>query len=343
MRTRQIFYFLISGLLFFGFFSCNDEDITTITGISVSPIEKGVLLVGSTVEFQVRGNNSTDITEDYIIKVDDVTLEDNSFETELEPKTYIVTCFYKDFTDEISIQTDKGFVKNVLVEDYTGTWCVNCPRLSWAIELAKVAAPDKVVAVGIHNFDEMQMEGVDVLIDEFSITTYPTGKINRIYDWESPQDANIDAVTDFTGFGTPLGLAIDSSIAGSTINATIEVGFENTVEIPLNIVVYLTESGLIYDQHNNTPYYGGGSIIVDFEHKDVLRAIVTHHLGESISSSETVADNIYSIQKQIEIPASIQNNDNLHLVAFVTDAITNEVINVREAKVGVVQDLQIVE
>lgn len=342
MKTRHFVNLFALVLIFLGVTSCNDEDISLITGISVSPVEKGVILVGSIVEFNVRGNNSTDITDESVIKVDGVELTDNTFTTESDPKTYNVQVSYKEFTDEIIIETGKGFAKNVLIEDYTGTWCVNCPRLSWAIELAKNAAPEKVISVGIHNFDEMQMDGVEVLIDEFNVVSYPTGIINRFYTWDNP-DQNIDTATDFTGYGVPLGLAMVSNIEGTTINASINISFENTVDTPLKLVIYLTENGLIYDQSNNTPYYGGASILVDFEHNDVLRAIVTHHLGESIPEVETVTDNIYTVQKQIAIPATVEDNEKLHIVAFVTNATTNEVVNVREAHVGEEQEFQILE
>lgn len=342
MKTRHFIYLFTLGLFFLGLTSCNDEDIALITGISVSPVEKGVLLVGSSVEFNVRGNNSTDITDESVIYVDGVELTDNTFTTEGEPRTYSVNVSYKEFRDNIIIETAKGFAKNVLIEDYTGTWCVNCPRLNWAIELAKNAAPEKVISVGIHNFDEMQIDDVNVLIDEFSIITYPTGIINRYYSWDNP-DQNIDTATDFTGYGVPLGLAMVSNIEGNNINASIKISFENTVNTPLKLVVYLTENGLIYDQKNNTPYYGGASTLVDFEHNDVLQAIVTDHLGESIPAGETVTDNIYEVQKQITIPEYIQDNEKLHLVAFVTNATTNEVINVREAQVGEEQEFQILE
>lgn len=342
MKMRHFIYLFTLGLFIIGLTSCNDEDISLITGISISPIEKGVLLVGSTVEFQVEGNNSTDITDESVIMVDGVELTDNTFLTESEPRSYNVYVSYEEFTDNIVIETGKGFAKNVLIEDYTGTWCVNCPRLSWAIELAKEAAPEKVISVGIHNFDEMQMDGVDVLTDEFEVVTYPTGIINRFYTWENP-DQNIDTATDFTGYGVPLGLAMVSNIEGSTINATFNISFENTVDTPINLVVYLTENGLIYDQKNNTPYYGGANTLVDFEHNDVLRAIVTPHLGEPIPAGEAVTDNIYIVQKQITLPVSVEDSEKLHLVAFVTNATTNEVINVREAQVGEEQEFQILE
>ena len=339
MKTRQLFYFFILGLLFFGSSSCNNEDISKITRIKLTTSDVQ-LLTDEVFNFEVKGNNSEVITDEAIIKVDGVPLGDATFSSAVAGE-FEVQAFYEDFESNIiTISTvfPIGFIQNVLVEDYTGTWCVNCPRVSYAIEQAKMQS-DKVVSVGIHYFDEMEMDGVNVLTDEFGIVNYPTGRINRINDWDNP-DNNIEAVTALTGYGASLGLSIDSSIQATSINATVEVGFEEDVTTPLKIVVYLTENGLIYDQSNSTDYYGGVNPIVDFEHNDVLRAIYTDHLGEMIPGGETTADNVYTISIQETIPTSVENNNELHLVAFVTNSNTNEVLNVREAKVGVDQDLQ---
>ena len=319
--------------------SCNIDDLSQITQISVSPTEKGILLVGSPVELQATGNNSTDITAETIFRIDGVEIDGNTFITENEPKTYQILASYKDFEDEISITTAKGFVRNVLIEDYTGTWCVNCPRISYAIEQAK-SQSNKVVAVGIHMFDQMQIDGADELTSEFNpLGQYPTAKLNRVNNWVDDVN-NIEGALNLTGYGADLGLAINSNISDSNIEATIKIGFENTLTKSLKLVIYLTENGLLYNQMNNTEYYGGGHTLVDFEHNDVLRAVYTDKLGELIPSSETIADAIYEFVLNQPIPAIVANNDNIHLVAFVTDATTNEVINVREVKIGENQEFQ---
>lgn len=355
--------FIIMAITFFHFYSCNNENITEITAIKVSPVEKGVLLVGSTVYFEVRANNSTDVTEFAEVKVNGELIENifmgtdtetgtaiyrAFFETDPEPASYTVESTYNGFSDQINISTDKGFVKNVLIEDYTGTWCGNCPRVNYAIEQAKIVS-DKIVSVGVHFADEMQMVNVNELTDEFGITAYPTAKLNRVHNWDTPE-TNIEGATNYTGFGAPLGLAIDSQINNNTIHATIEVGFQNTLTEDLKLVLYLTEDGLIYDQENYTSYFGGESIIVDFEHNDVLRAVYTPVLGETIPSGETTEGNSYFYEITKEIPASVSDTSKLNIVAFVSSAdeienehLANEVLNVREAPVGEAQDLQIID
>lgn len=346
IKIMRILSFISTSFLLmslFVFTSCNNEDITEVTAIQLKSIGGTELLINQEFQFEVIGNNSQTLTSDATIKVDGVTLENNLF-TSATPNSFKVQAFYKGFESEvldIAAVYPSGYIKNVLIEDYTGTWCSNCPRVAWAIELAKEQS-DKIVPVTIHAYDEMEMPGYEVLTDAFieeHPTPFPSVRLNRINKWADDVN-NIDAALNFTGYGADLGLAIESSRTNSTIQATVKIGFENTITKPLKLVVYLTENGLLYNQVNSTDFFGGAHILVDFEHNNVLRAFYTDYLGETIPNSETIADHIYEFSINKVIPTIVINNNKLHLVAFVTDASTNEVINVREVKIGEEQELQ---
>ncbi len=337
----RLYILLLSVFSFF--YSCNNEDIDEITEIRLeTPIIQNLL--NQDFSFSVKGNNSEDITDKATITVNGEVIEGAIFSSS-EIGYFEVQAIYEEMESniiEIEVVAPSAYVQNVLVEDYTGTWCVNCPRLSYAIAHSKEVS-DKVVSVGVHAFDEMEMEGYQVLTDEFSINNYPTGIVNRDIIWPFPEDNFLNTATDLTGFDADLGLSINSSITNSIVNMNIEIGFNADFETPLNLVVYLVENGLIYDQRNNTDYYGGGSTIYDFEHNDVLRAMFTGHLGESLPTNETISNNIYTLDIQGSIPSTVADEGQLHIVAFVTDATTKKVINVREVKIGEEQELQILE
>jgi len=346
MKSLYFLSKLLLSVIFVALFSCNNEDINTITAIKLESSGGTELLINQDFTFVVKANNSEIITEEATIKINGESIEGFQFNS-AEPGTFEVQAFYKEFeSNKISISSiyPSGYVKNLLIEDYTGTWCSNCPGMAYAIEQTKTQS-DKIVSVGVHAFDQMEMPGFNVLTSTFTddpvtgLTSYPTGMLNRINFWENP-DENIETAINKTGYGAELGLAIQSNIAGGTVDATIKVGFDKTVTTPLKLVVYLTENGLHYNQQNSTDYYGGVNPLVDFEHNDVLRAFYTDFLGEVISSTETQEGNVYTLTLSKTIPASVQNNNQLHLVAFVSNATTNEVINVREVKIGEEQELQ---
>jgi hypothetical protein len=346
MKSLYFLSKLVFSFVFVLLFSCNNEDINTITAIKLESPEGTELLVNQEISFSVKANNSEIITEDALIKINGESIEGFKFSS-AEPGTFEVQAFYKEFkSNKINISSiyPSGYIKNLLIEDYTGTWCSNCPGMAYAIEQAKTQS-DKIVSVGVHAFDQMEMPGFNVLTSTFTddpetgLTSYPTGMLNRINFWENP-DENIETAINMTGYGADLGLSISSSISGDKVDATIKVGFDKTVTTPLKLVVYLTENGLHYNQQNSTDYYGGLNPLVNFEHNDVLRAFYTDFLGEVIPSTETQEANVFTLTLSKDIPASAQNNNQLHLVAFVSNATTNEVINVREVKIGEAQELQ---
>ena len=340
MRNQYIFSRLFVMLTLFLSFSCNNEDITKITAIKLETIGGSELLINQEFKFVVKGNNSDIITDQVVLKIDDMIIEDAKFSSEV-PGDFHVQAFYQDFASEVlevKAIYPSGFVKNVLIEDYTGTWCVNCPKMVYAIDQAKEQS-DKIVSVGIHASDPMEMDGYELLKSEFGISGYPTGMLNRINLWDEP-DINVQTPIELTGYGADLGLSIDSSISGDTVEATIQVGFEIDISLPLKLVVCLTENELHYDQYNSTDYFGGDFLLENFEHNDVLRSFFTDFLGETIASEDATADTIYEYSFTQTIPTTVEDATNLHIIAFVTNATTNEVINVREVKIGEEQELQ---
>ncbi len=340
MNISQFYKFLISGIVIVSMFSCNTEDIMEITAIEITHDgQPQVILKGDSFVFQVKANNSTVVTSESFFKVDGVVIEGNVFVTDINPKEYTVQAFYNNIESEpISVFGSDGYKKNVLIEDYTGTWCGNCPRVSYAIEQVKEQT-DRVVSVAIHISDSYSFDGAITVNDEFGIASYPNARLNRIHKWTAPEPDNIAEAVNFTGLA-PLGVAISSTLVGNTISISNQVEFAETITEPIKLVVYLVESGLIQDQENYTNYFGGDAVLVDFEHNDVLRAIYTNHLGNTIPVDQAVENTIYLLQLNENLPTSIQDSANLHLVTFVVNADTNEVINVREAAIGEVQNFE---
>ena len=81
-----------------------------------------------------------------------------------------------------------------MVEDYTGTWCGWCPRVSYAIELLEKETNDAVI-VAAHQGDPMQFSQISALMSAFNVNSFPTAIINREQKWTSPQPNNVAQVT----------------------------------------------------------------------------------------------------------------------------------------------------
>ncbi|MGM0635024.1 MAG: Omp28-related outer membrane protein [Bacteroidota bacterium] len=302
-------------------------------------------LIGSEIVLNIYTNNGTDVTEECDIYVNDELLDSNTFSSN-EVGTFTIIAVYQNLEANYQVEfhdgSDQVFKKRVLIEDYTGTWCGWCPRVSHAMKLV-AEQTDKVVFSAIHraptgtgdpyNFTEAQ--SLEQLINT---PGYPKGFINRMTQWEFPEPDNTAQVLAFTQGERPeLDFAVTSEIvAENMLQAKINVLFTNAHD-NIKLVVYLQENGLVYPQVNYTAHYDGENPIENYVHNYTLRATLTDILGEEIPSEEALPGTIYSRNFNFEIPEVVEDINQLDIVAFVIDA-NNEVINVRKSKIGETQE-----
>lgn len=223
------------------------------------------------------------------------------------------------------------FKKKMLIEDYTGTWCGNCTRVSYAIEKVKEQT-DQMVTIAIHNgVDPYHFAGIQPLKDLISPNNdleLPQSRLNRTITWTYPEVSNIQQALNLTSNNSGLGLAIHSTTGNGSIDLDVKVKFAQNYE-NLKLVVYILENHLIYRQYNYTNYFGAINPVTNFEHNHVLRTSLTNLLGNPLSNTnfnQTLTTNF-----SLPIPSNISNADNISYVAFVVDA-NNNVINVRAAE-----------
>lgn len=333
------------------FFSCSSEYtiLEPVESISLTA-DSSVKVIGETITFSVTTNGGNNITNDATIFVDDVKIEGNSITGAAIGNLVIRASYLGVESTPITVRFHDGseinFVKRVLIEDYTGTWCGNCPRVNHALDLA-FAQTDKIVAVGIHrsssnpadanydpfNFDTSELEAV------VNISGYPRALLNRMTRWTPLEQNNITQVINLTqGENPKLGLAMDASIVGSSININTKVKFSKDFS-NLKLVIYVLENGLIYDQVNYTNFFTGPGTLTNFEHNHVLRACITPLLGEIIPNGNTKVGQTYTKSYSVPLPNNISNLNKIEFVAFVVDE-NNRAINVRKALPGDNQDFE---
>ncbi len=245
-------------------------------------------------------------------------------------------------SNTVTITVVRPHVTKVMVEDFTGAWCGFCPRLAHKID-ALAASNSKVIPLAIHNGDNMVFSGGPTLENNANISGWPTGKINKNMTWNETDAQVLAQLTPVK----PLGLAIDSNIAGSTLTVTAKVAFDLTVSGTHKLVVFVLEDGLIANQTNymnndsSSPWYQAGNPIVGFVHDNVVRANLTNSvLGDVIPTAETIGGNEYSKDFTYTIPSGY-NAANLELVAFVVDA-SGKAVNAQYVKAGQNQAFELV-
>ena len=330
-------------------FTISDENTNELSSITLTSNMSSYFL-SEVATFIVVGNDGIDYTDQASITMGDGSvLTDNTYTTITEG-SFTFTASYGSFvSNEVQIEVlapPARFQKNVLLEDYTGTWCGYCPRVSYGIELV-LAETDRVVPVAIHRQDEYNFNA-QALENLIGLTGYPTAMLKRSISWNYPEPNNVNQVLNMTNGDADLGLSINPTIDGNTMDIAIEVKFGIDYSLAdLSLVVYVLEDDLFSNQENYTSYYGGASVLTNFEHDHVLRASLTDLLGDPIPESSTTADNIFTQTITTNVPSNVSNSDNLSVVAFVVNASgngtpgsSNQAINVRSAHFGDTQTLQ---
>lgn len=203
-----------------------------------------------------------------------------------------------------------NFKHRLLIEDFTGTWCVNCPRVTYTIEEElEPEHHDKFVAVAWHNgvdkgdpftFLPYETQLHDILSNKLAenpdFVSYPYSPINRANEWKRDgQMYDVQQVTDLFQESSPIGIRIDSDLTETDGSVNVSFKFSQDYNEELRYIVYIVEDGLVYEQHNSSPFYGGQSIVEEFVHNAVVKGMAgTDVLGTPIPTNETNAGQIFN-------------------------------------------------
>ena len=256
-----------------------------------------------------------------------------------------VSCISNDWEDNsvssevIELPVSGKFLRNALIEDYTGTWCQYCPRVLHGIEQVQLEQL-RAYPVSIHRSVASNPDPYDFpagpLEQLIGVTGYPRAMLNRNVIWVN--NISTKEVKDQIKPNANLGIALNSTVSGGNINLNVTMKFISNFS-DLKLVVYVLEDGLIYNQVNATSFFGGQNPIINFEHNHVLRACLTNLVvGDAIAG--TNADALVTRNFTVNVPANISNVANMYFVAFVLDA-SGKAINVRGAAPNVSQTFQI--
>jgi len=249
------------------------------------------------------------------------------------------------------------FTQKVLIETFTGAGQPQCTDGFVKLDNILSANTTKAIPVAIHYSDAMEINQYTTLQTNFAngqAPQFPSAMINRtaslgmlIFNrtqWQSNFDVNKVKAAN-------CGLSIKSSVNGTQGTAEIHCGFNAALAGNYNVTAYLVEdnitgSGTYYDQRNgyNTtaghPYYNLGDPILNFNHKYVLRKVVSAELGDAISSTNIKAGG--EEIKNYTFSTAGMNAANLYIVAFVskngTTSIDKNVLNVQKVKLGSTQN-----
>ena len=340
LKMRNLFMFSLAVTLLS---ACSEkEDFSNFNNDTIEPINIGLTyraasLRNQEVSFKVYDDQSNEIVDNITFYVDGTPLTGNTFSSDQEG----VFSVYAEYEDQGTLSTtDTGSfsvvipTKNVLVEDYTGTWCGYCPAVSAAVDAVQ-ALTENISIVALHNGDDLSLAIEPDIRDGLGIPSgSPRARIDRTIVWGlgTPPEFPTSDVLSLAGIDSPVAIGLSSSLNGRSLSVSVSVASEQALA-DHKLVVYMTEDGLLRDQTNyydndqSSPYFGQGNPMVDFEQKHVLRASLTDAIGDPIPALNALTD--YTTQINYTIPEEFAI-DQLHLVVMVVDQ-NNLAVNTQHA------------
>lgn len=262
------------------------------------------------------------------------------------------------FDEKVAVDTTAGPKRKILLEDFTGHTCGNCPCAAKEALRLDTAFEGRIIIVASHVgfFAEPYANGTKFRTDfrtpagtevndyfQIDAQGLPQGMVNRkIIDgsrilsstaWAtavSPfvTDTNISKYPDAT-------ITMSAAYNSANRTASIEV---NSKYLKLGnsnhqLVVYVVEDSIINWQKFYASCGGVDKDVPDYVHRHMLRGAVNSTWGDALYTSGTTIPVGTSINKSYtQVLDPSWDEKHIYFVAFIQDNVTKEVIQVEEVK-----------
>lgn len=237
-------------------------------------------------------------------------------------------------------------VRKVLLEEFTGHQCPNCPEGAATAAALREFFGDQLIIISIHAGFFARTTAPDFLTDYrtaagnelnayFGISSYPAGMVNRKEISGSPilnPGAWGGVISEILEEDPQADIKI--SLVYQASNRRLEVTLETTLLesllCPLYLSAFLVEDSLISPQKTNDSQYPDG-IIRDYVHRHVLRTCINGTWGETLISGQMAEPGVYTKTYSLTLDEQ-WNKENCSVVAYLYSGQTLEIIQAEEEK-----------
>jgi hypothetical protein len=241
-------------------------------------------------------------------------------------------------------------LRNVLIEDFTGHHCANCPASTANMESLIATNPARIFGVGIHSgpsgltsFQSTSSDFPKVLYcDEgLEIGTFfgsipgsafignPSFLVNRVQAAGQYNSSAGSAIADKTNncLSSTLKVNIQAEVnyfpstRGVFLHTEVDK-IDQTITSDLGLTVYLIEDSLVAKQQLV------GSTDDNYVHRDILRGCIDGSaFGKTLTADYLNVNGKYYVNYAYRLPDQY-NPDNMHLVIYVYNKTTYEIYQV---------------
>ncbi len=232
--------------------------------------------------------------------------------------------------------------KNILLEEFTGVNCPNCPEGHALVATIEAQYPGRVSAIafhpantlgkpftGISNQDLQDPKSTSLLSYLGSPGFEPCAGVDR--QLFSGQTNILTDRSYWSGFAaqdlllTPqVNILLSDQYIISTGKVTViaEIHYTQAVSVANNITIALTEDSI------NTAQLDGANIDTPYYHMGVLRNILTSNTGDNVAFNSTVTlvpGRVVRLVYQTTLNA-LWKPENMHILAYVHEHASSQVV-----------------
>jgi hypothetical protein len=230
----------------------------------------------------------------------------------------------------------------VMVEEFTGASCVNCPAGHATLKAIESANGNRVISYGLH-FGALAVpvhsEDPDLKIPEaeqistfFGVSSMPNALIDRAKPngtYVFGRSAWSNAVNN--RLAVPAKANIKTSISFNQLISkyvlSIEIELLEEITDNLSYTVAIVENNIIAGQ------LSGSTVIEKYNHAMVARKFITSALGSSLKKPTGVSSYLPGRTYKKEIPLDLNTAwkaEDLHIITFVANDASREILQANE-------------
>ncbi|MCF8230101.1 MAG: Omp28 family outer membrane lipoprotein [Bacteroidales bacterium] len=240
-------------------------------------------------------------------------------------------------------------VRKVLLEEFTGHKCPNCPKGSKIAHDLKAIHGEQLVVLTIHAgwyaqtepgmySEDFRTTAGTAIYEDFEQPPTPQGLVNRaqyagktvlsINQWEPALLEQLEMEPEAS-----ITINVDYNSTNREVSVNSETIFLNDVTGEFSVCMFITEDSIVSPQVNNDPDLGPSPDWEDYVHEHVLRKAITGAWGENINPGEDIIpEEPYESKGSVVLDEDWREN-HCNIVAFVYRNDTKQVIQAEEVSV----------
>lgn len=248
----------------------------------------------------------------------------------------------EDVTVEFPVLNPKDVYRKVLIEEFTGHRCTNCPAGHQILDQLHQQYGDTLVAMGIHfgtlakpvgnlySYDFRTSVG-STIGEDYGIDAIPSAIVNMQYvqgGWPRDQWATVIRNVDRSKVVAAIQLINEYNAEKQILKANAKVTLLNDYQNPLQLAFYLLEDGIVKPQKD------GNQDVEDYVHNHVLRAALNGSYGMILNDGVpfNVGESV-TYASSIDMSGTDWNPQHCYVVAVLFNPTAREVVQVEKLDV----------